>query len=195
MMDRRRALTLVEVIITAGLVAVVGLAVFSALNSGLKIWQRLNKTTIEEEVHIFFEKFASDIRNSFQYKGIDFVGDETRVAFAGVVATASEGLRRGPGEIIYKFYPDEGAVTVEKRSVSNIFKEKSGLIQKRLENVETLAFTYYFYDPLRKEYFWVENWREDTLPLAVRIDMIILRDGAPYKFRKTLDIPMGSKEL
>ena len=194
-MDRRRSLTLMEIIITASLVAVIGLAVFSGLNNGLKIWQRLNKSTIEEDVHIFFEKFASDIRNSFQYKDIDFLGEDSKVEFAGIVITSAEGLRRGPGKIIYKFYSEEGAVTAEKRNLSNIFREKSGLIQKRLDHVENLDFSYYFYDPLRKEYFWVEKWDKDKLPLAVRINLDIVRDGMSYKFRKTFDIPLGSREL
>jgi hypothetical protein len=193
--DKRQALTLIEIIITASLVAIVGLAVFSALDSGLRIWQKLTKSTIEEDVHIFFEKFAIDIRNSFEYKDIDFVGTKREAGFAGLVTSPLEGLRRGPGQIIYKFYPEQGVVTSEKRNLNNIFREKPGLIQKRLEYVEVFRFSYYYYDFLRKEYFWVDKWDEAKLPLAVRVSLAILRDGISYKFTKTFNIPMGSKEL
>ena len=187
---KRKSLTLVEIIITASLVAVVGIAVFSAVSSGLKIWQRLTKSTIEEDVHIFFEKFGFDIRNSFAYEGIDFSGSDDSLTFASLVS--GSGFNLAPGQVTYHFYPEGEVVTSEKRTVTNLFRDKPGIIERRLEDVQALSFSYYFYDPLRKEYFWVSDWEEDRLPLAVRINLEIKRDKREYKFSKTFNIPVGN---
>ena len=197
MFFKHKGLTLVEIIITTSLIAVIGLAVSSAVINGIEIWQRLSKATIEEDVHIFFEKFSADLRNSFEYKDILFAGEKEKVSFATLVAfsDATPSLKRVPGQVIYSFLPEEGDVSVEKRNVHHLYKEKQGTIVNILQGVQRLTFEYYFYDPLRKEYFWQSEWKEDNLPLAVRIRLEIIRDSKEHKFIKTFDIPLGGKEI
>src|SRR3989338_4885613 len=74
--------TLIELLIVSALLAVVSLALFSVFNSGIKIWQRINQTSINEDLNIFLSKFARDLANGFSFSAINFSGDAERMQFA-----------------------------------------------------------------------------------------------------------------
>ena len=192
----RKTLTLLEALITASLFVVVGLAVYSAANNGIKIWQRLNKTYIEEDVNIFLEKFSTDLRNSFKYKDIDFTGDKESVRFASLVVSRSNlpGLKKGPGQVVYSFNPKEKKITKQEMSLHDIYRENSTLPKELLEDIEHFSLRYYYYDNLSKEYFWTDEWLRDYLPLAVRVDFELDYEKGPYEFKKTISIPTGGKK-
>jgi len=188
--------TLLEVLITATLFVVVGMAVYATINNGIKIWHRLNKTYIEEDINIFFQKASADLRNSFIYKGIDFSGREDSLRFATLVTSVSSipGLRTGPGEVIYYFNPKERKVIKEKRNLSDIYKQRRGFTQELLKDVESFRLEYYYYDCLSKEFFWIDEWAEEYLPLAVRIHLELIHEESPYEFTKTINVPLGQRE-
>ncbi|MBN2119665.1 MAG: hypothetical protein JW734_01240 [Candidatus Omnitrophica bacterium] len=194
---RNKAFTLVEIIITASLVTVVGLALYSAVNSGIKIWQRLNKSHAQEEVSVFFEVLSTDLRNSFVYGEIYFIGEKERLEFATLVTTASTypGLRRGPGQVAYYLDSKAKKIIKEKRNLSHIYKEAQGSVQEVLSKVSSLNFEYYYYDSLRKEYFWLDEWEEESLPLAVRVRLEITGKDKVYKIIRTFNVPLGKKEI
>ena len=189
-------MTLLEVLITASLFVVVGLAVFSAVNNGIKIWQRLSKTYVEEDVNIFLEKISTDLRNSFKYKNIDFVGNEENVKFATLVASRSDlpGLKKGPGQVVYSFNPKEKKITKQEMSLHNIYRETSNVPRELLKDIENFSLGYYYYDNLSKEYFWTDEWLKDYLPLAVRVDFELDYEQGPYRVKKTITVPSGGKK-
>lgn len=195
-LKKNKTFTLLEVLITATLFVVVGLAVYATINNGIKIWHRLNKTYIEEDINIFFQKVSADLRNSFIYKGIDFLGKEDSLKFTTLVTSRSgiSGLKMGPGEVIYYFNPKERKIIKEKRNLSDIYKQRQGFTQELLKNVESFRFEYYYYDSLSKEYFWIDEWLKEYLPLAVRIRLELVHEQSPYEFTKTINIPLGEQE-
>jgi len=187
------AFTLIEVLLSISLVALLGLAVYVCLNSGLQIWQRANTPYIGEDVNIFFEKLAVDIRNSFPYKGIAFSGTATGFQCASIITTASQspGLQRGVGEVSYFYDQENKAVIREKRNLSVIFREKGGVSQEVLGKVTEALFQYYYYDPRAKEYFWVDEWPQDRgTPLAVAVRLGITYGSKSYTFSKVIFIPV-----
>jgi hypothetical protein len=188
--NKNKSFTLVEMAISAGLVVVIGLVVFSVLASGLRIWQRANTPYIGEDINIFFEKIAVDLRNSFAYEDIEFTGSPDDVRFATLVKTNSQypGLDRGIGEVIYFFDKDKEIITKNKRNLSQLFLEEEADPQVVLTNVTECVFSYYYYDPIKEEYFWLEEWSFEDFPLAVSIKLKVECGKMIYEFSRALRI-------
>jgi hypothetical protein len=190
---RRKGFTLVEALISCGLIAVLGLVVYSTFSGAITIWQRARRFDIREDVNIFFEKIFSDLHNGFQYKGIDFIGEKEELHFAGLVTTDSAiaGLKRGVGRISYAFNEQEKTIVRHKQNVSQVYREEETPGQPLLGNVYGCAFEYYFYDRGTKEYRWLQEWKKDRggIPLAVRATFSVEYEGKSYEFTKTVLIP------
>ncbi len=192
--NKNKSFTLIEMIISVGLVVVIGLAVYSVLASGLSIWQRANTSYIGEDINIFFEKIAVDLRNSFVYEDIGFTGTDHNVKFATVVSTNSKypGLGRGVGDVEYLFDEDKENIIRNKRNLSQIFLEKEVVTQVLLSNVTECVFLYYYYDPIKEEYFWLNEWNpEEGLPLAVSIKFKVEGEKTIYEFSRALRIQVN----
>lgn len=192
--NKNKSFTLIEMIISVGLVVVIGMVVYSVLASGLSIWQRANTSYIGEDINIFFEKIAVDLRNSFVYEDIGFTGTDHNVKFATVVSTNSKypGLGRGVGEAEYLFDEDKESIIRNKRNLSQIFLEKEVVPQVLLSNVTECVFLYYYYDPIKEEYFWLDEWSSGKgLPLAVSIKFKVEGEKTIYEFSRTLRIQVN----
>lgn len=187
------AFTLVEILLSISLIAVLGLVVYACLNGGLRIWQRANTSYVGEDVNIFFEKLAGDIRNSFPYKDIEFIGTAEGFQCPTIITTSSRapGLQHGVGEVSYAYDQEAATIIRSKRNLSMIFKEKAAQPQEMIGKVSAASFQYYYYDPRAKEYFWVNAWPEDSgIPLAVAAKLDITYAKKTYKFSKVVFIPV-----
>jgi len=185
--------TLVEMLLSISLIAVLGLVVYSCLSGGLRIWQRVNTPSIGEDVNIFFEKLSVDMYNSFPYKDIEFIGNAEGFQCASIVTTdsANPGLAHGVGEVSYFYDKENQAIIRRKKNLSDIFREKNGAEQKMIGNITAGLFQYYYYDPRAKEYFWVEEWKKGSgIPIALASKIDINYGGKDYKFSKFIIIPV-----
>ena len=185
--------TLVEILLSISLIAVLGLVVYSTLNGGLRIWRRANTPSIGEDVSIFFEKLSGDMYNSFPYKDIEFIGSAEGFQCASIVSTDSlnPGLAHGVGEVSYFYDKDNQAIIRRKKNLSVIFKEGNGIDQKMIGNVTAGLFQYYYYDPRLKEYFWIDEWKKGSgIPLALAAKLDITYGSKDYKFSKFIIIPV-----
>ncbi|OGW74891.1 MAG: hypothetical protein A2Z72_06290 [Omnitrophica bacterium RBG_13_46_9] len=188
---RKNGLTLIELIIVSGTIAIVALAVFSTLSNGLKIWQRMNQERLEEGVSIFFEKFTSDLRNGIQYEGINFCGKEDEFELPTLVT--SHGLKsRTIGKVKYLYDEDKKIIKRHIMDFSDIYDNESGAAQELLANINSLKFRYYIYDKGSKAYFWQDEWDTGQTPLAVRAELEIISDDRIIKFAKTVEIPVSN---
>jgi prepilin-type N-terminal cleavage/methylation domain-containing protein len=185
--------TLVEMMLVASMLAVIAAAIFATFANGIRIWERANTTIAAEDVNIFFDRFATDIKNSLDIEGMSFTGEEESLRFPTIVESARLG-RRTVGEAVY-FY-DDGMIKKETRDFSHIYTGDDGAVRESLRGVESLRFLYYFYDEEKREYFWEEVWGEEMThpPMAVRLTIGLMEDGDIIEFTKTVDIPARGGE-
>ena len=182
--------TFIELILVTAILAVVSLAIYTTFNNGIKIWQRINKQLPEEDVDIFFDKFARDLRNTSKFRGINFIGKEDRIEFASLI-NSRQLKKRTVGQVIYFYDTSVGILKREQRDFSQVFTGQEGLVTWALINFKSLKLQYYVYDREKKEYLWQEECLTGTMPLAVRIDLE-LKDGTQiHKFTKTVSIPIS----
>ncbi len=183
-----KALTFVELLIVTALLAMISLAVYAVFNSGIKIWQRVNRSVPGEDVNIFFDKFRTDIKNSFAFKGIDFSGEEDRLEFPTIVDSPRL-KKRTVGQVIYSYDSREKILAREERDIAHIYGEEKGPVTQALKYVESLTFLYRRYDENEKVYIWEEKWKRGRLPVALRI-RLEFNDGTEVnKITRTIDLP------
>jgi len=182
--------TFIELLIVVAILSIISLAIYATFNNGIRIWQRVNKNIVEEDLNIFFDKFARDLRNAVQFSGIHFSGRSERFEFATIIN--SRRLQKiTVGEIIYSYEPSRQILEREERDFSQVFSNEAGMIRQSLTEIESLKFQYYIYDKNKKEYVWEDECLTGALLLAVRIELEF-KDGVQnFKFTKTVSIPVS----
>jgi hypothetical protein len=187
----KKGFTFVEMLITAAMLSLVGLAIFATLNNGISIWQQLNQAVGQEDINIFFERIARELRNSFEFETINFQGGTDRLSFATFVTTIGSSLPQemGIGEVSYIYDEGSDLLIRQKRNYTQIYQGEEGFAQWLLKDIASLKFSYYFYDADRKEYFWQEEWLQEGLPLAVRIELESKNGQETERIIRTIDIP------
>lgn len=182
------------------MLSVVALAIYSTFNSGIKIWQRLIQGMPAEDLNIFFEKISNDLRNSFGFSGIEFVGEQNSISFATLVLTEMGQKERALsiGEVGYCFDAQTETLSRWQANYSQVYQNKSTLLRQMMSNVKSLSFQYYYYDPEEEAYIWKDVWqeqeeaeKEEKVPLAVRIKIEFDEDAGRKNVTRTITIPAG----
>lgn len=190
MKRRNKGFTLIEMLIVMTMLSVISLAIYATFNNGMRIWQKVNQPLAEEDLDIFLDKFAADLRNAFKFTGIKFLGAKDRLEFSTLVN--SPGLqKRTVGEVIYFYNAQTAILSREQKDFAQLFAEEEGTINQALRNLRGLKFQYYIYDKDKKEYLWLEEWLKEDLPLAVRIELEFNDGAQTSKFTKTVSIPVS----
>ena len=172
-MVNKRAFTLIELLLTMAIFAVVSLAVYSTFSQGLKVWKRANQMNIgERKVLLKVEKLARQIRQAFNHKDIALLGEKEKIAFPQVVNY--EIVR-----LTYAFDAGSQEIMLASERLSDIIKEEEKKdtpelkFQSYLAKVENLSFSYLVYDIQEKSFIWKDEWTDKKLPLAVKINLTI----------------------
>ena len=191
---KRSGFTLIEMLVAISLVALTSFAIYQNFDSGVRVMRVMSRPISEEDIDLFFEKFAQDLQNSFRYKGIPFVGKKDKVSFMTTVPTLeSLGGGEGIGRVTYSYDSSRASVARLRENMSQIYKEKPGKPLNLLSSVESLSFKYYQYNPTDQKHEWVDE-REETaekIPLAVQLQMEIHDQEKIRTFSRTVAIPIG----
>lgn len=166
-----KGFTLIEMLISIGIFAVVSTCVYATFASGMNVWRRSREVNIPERQFLLkIEKFNRQIRQAFLLKDIPFFGTKDRVQFATVIDP-------GFGRLTYFF--DAGQKAILRgydlaRDVIASAKEKEVLGPKfypYLTNIDSCSLTYLYFDPKDNSYSWKEESQPDILPKAVKINI------------------------
>lgn len=185
-----RGFTLIEILIVTVMLSIVSLAIYATFTSGIKIWQRVNQVIPEEDLVIFFDKFAADLRNSFKFSNISFSGEVDSLEFATRINSPAFN-KITVGKMVYSYAPGPKILNREQQDFSQVYTEQEGTIQQSLRNIISLKFQYYAYDAEIKAYFWQDEWEQEELPLAVKVELEYDFGRQTDKFTRTVSIPVG----
>ena len=70
----KNGFTLMELMLVATILVVIGAAVYGTFASGINIWERVSARSVTEDINLFFKHIAHDVRNSFNITSIKFRG-------------------------------------------------------------------------------------------------------------------------
>ena len=188
--------TLMEMLLVTTLVSVIGVAVFSALNNGLKLWARGIGLGHEGELAIGLDKIGEDLRSTVPVSGIAFKGSGERCAFPAVVLTpadkkssrAEEDIVDQIGAIEYRFEPAEGKIYRRQANYSQALKKQWGPDQEIISGLEELMFHYYF---STDKGFLTKSEADEKIPAGVIVEVVLRGDQAQRRLKRFYAVPVG----
>jgi hypothetical protein len=176
--------------VVTAMLGIISLAIYSTFNNGFKIWQKINKPLVEEEVGIFFDKLVQDLSNCLKSSSIAFTGDQNNLGIPTLVS--SSGLEaRTLGLVVYSYDQQTGQLYRQPKDFSQLYSRQEGEPVILLKNISSFKFEYYYLDAQKQEYLWEEEWVKTGLPLAVRVSLTLNDASKNDKFIRTINIPIG----
>ncbi len=193
---KRRAFTLIELLLVTSLIAALSLAVFMSLSNGLKLWQRTQKAVLAEDITIFFDRFAGDLRNSFNFSTLRMEGDELSFAFPTVVLTkadrasirASEEYVDQLGRVQYAFDPADGSLVRRQANYSQGLRKMWGEARTLFSGATEIHFRYL---PRGSKDFSSSAGAKGELPTGVEVEVRYKEGQEERSLKRFFMIPVG----
>ncbi|MFC1709580.1 type II secretion system protein J [Candidatus Omnitrophota bacterium] len=198
---KKKGFTFVEILLVGAILAVLGLTLYTTLSNGINFWLRMSQEQPAEEIILFFERFSRDLRNSFRYAGIDFMGNSDEISFPTIGQFQWKDVKKeGIGRISYFFDRTTDTLKTTQSNYSQAYQNKVSYERELVKGIESLSFKYYSYDSAEKVFFWASSWQyggdgnfgvvaEKSIPLAVKVELEIQDGRLNRKFQKTVFIP------
>ncbi len=197
---RKHGFTLIELVLVASIVVIIGLAVYGTFANGINIWKRITQESDVEDVSLFFEKISYDLHNSFKMTGMRFRGGKREASFpVRIKEKGKNGIQGSIGEVTYSLDRKRKALIRQEVNYSEAYHKKKGPARVLVNNIRSLEFRYFTYDSNEKKYKWSSHWqqrddpfgikKEEALPLIVKIEVGIQEGKDINKFVKTVDVP------
>ena len=188
--------TMVEILLVASLMGVVGVSLYHAFANGLKIWERSRQFTVQEDIDIFWDKIGRDLNNTLNFSRIGFQGRENFVSFAAPVQTSADtrsGLEAGSltdqvGRVEYFFDPGKKTIFRRQANYSQALEQKSGMEVPLLSRVKAVKFLYYYIDTAGQV---EKTTTTSNIPVAVEMNIELENDSMQSKMTKLVSIPVG----
>jgi len=192
----RRGFTFIEIMLVTAIFATLSAAIFTCLSDGIKLWDRGRQLMSQEDAAIFLDRFSSDLRNTFNYSKLSFIGGEYEVAFPTVVWTpadrvsvrAQEGLVDQMGRVAYAYDPERGTVVRRQANYSQALREEWGADEVVVPSVRSLRF-HYFYTASKDPNMSVDEG--DAIPSGVEVELVIPSGKEEKVFKRYIAVPAG----
>lgn len=198
LMKPQKAFSLIELIMAVSLVSIIGLALYSNLNSGINIAARITRPLSNEDLAVSFEKISQEIANTFSYSEIPFNGEEQEFSLPAIIRSRPElGLDLAIGRVTYGYDSSHSSLSRRQEDMSQVYQEEAGETAPVLQNVSSASFQYFGFDKASQSYLWFSDWdsveHDGKLPLAVRIELSYLDEGKKRELVRTISIPAGDQ--
>lgn len=207
---KKNGFTLIEVIVTTVLVALAGLATYSAFRSGISVWARTAQAAATDEAYLVLERLSKDLHNAFPFALAENTWEEHRIIFPSLVSKVvqkdeetSKDQEDKPeyeqttemGWVQYIFSSDKEGTLYrsqgkfgEKPSELSDFAEQSGQPGKVvLKNVSDATFSFIF----------PEKDSEKSFPISVKVEINTNAASAEAKedniITRTIYIPVAKE--
>ena len=195
----RRGLTLIEVIVVAAMVAMVGFGAFKALVSGTTLWKRLSSSRFDSEFEIYYSRLSRDLKNSCVFSEFTFTGSTGKLSFfvhdtAYTLYSSSELISSGKvtGKVIRRV---EYEFDKEKHSIYRreyLIGSKAILSESRLlSSISKSTFSYFIHDAGTRKVVPASNINEQ-IPYGVQQSITYCeKNGKEVTKARTIEVPLG----
>jgi len=216
MIIRRRAFTLLEMLVASAVFAIVMVSIYSAFRTGLFSRQNIEMTIdTTQTARTILEQMNTDLRNAFDYEGMNnaskFTGSASEVIFLATVDTfRQDSMVREPAQVSYTL--QQGASPREnqllrlcKRGLDALSNTTETQPEEMTQGVN-LQFKYGYLIPGEEDngiQFDKDSWgisdndiEKKSLPLAVKVALtLISADGKTERpFERTIYLPLARHE-
>jgi len=166
MMNNRLGFTLVEVLITAVIFAIIAAALMASFVAGANIWSRAEKSDIAaSDLALDLEIIARDLRQSVYMEQIGFEGDDNQVSFLSFIA-------QEPCRVTYEFNSGRKLLMRRQEDLESALSEdaQKKYSEKAIAELDDFQLSYFYFDNEEQGYLWKDEWEkaEKVFP-AIRI--------------------------
>ena len=181
MRNPERGFSLIEMILVAALVAVLGGAVYGALSQGIRLWRYVMEARPFIDTDQMVDRLTLDLRNAFMDSNNPFQGDGRQIRFFTLASGSRDEATRKmfgpfvrPVFVVYQY--DE-----ENKQIVKIQQEYTGLLSERkksppvktvvMDHVEDALFSFYRGRDQQGGQVWRKIWKEKEpcMPRGVRM--------------------------
>ncbi len=191
--SRRAGFSLIELLLVMTLAPIIFFAVYANFSTGIRLWQRLQVDTPEEDLVIFAQKAQRDFENATRYSLIPFEGGKDEAVFAArIEAEPALGGDRSIGQVRYYYDENKNAIFREIKNISEIYRDASGTKALLLKGVRSFEAAYLNYDKLAESYVWNDAYQPaqtGNQPMAVRLSYVL--EGTNKRMEQVIFIPAG----
>ena len=168
--------TLVELLVTTSLMALVGGATVAALGGGVRVWQRAAEMGTEHErALVAFEQMRRDLQLVRQFRPVPFDGSYNQYVFAAV--SRAQNTKSKLAEIgSLGYFLNERDHRLCRSFIPYRLMKRERLTdhcETVLEDVTQVRFDYFGKDAASGEVDWRNSWESEMPPMAVKAEMVI----------------------
>jgi len=195
----KKSLILIELLLSVAMTVLISVGIYRAFSSGIAVWKAHYRCKSDENVYIFLEKLAFDLRNCAKYSANDFNGDNQKICFFryddNPLFLSSDSLSDEPlknSNIIYKveysFSPENKTV---KRIMYNLSEGKPIGKSVLLTQITDMEFKFFIYD--KQKNLIEASSLAGVIPEALSIK-INAKDnsGNTMKIKQVITIPINA---
>ena len=194
----KRGLTLIEMLISLALVAVVGMTAFGVFSGGFNIWERVQGSGGQDRlVELTLEQIRRDLSSARFFEPVGFEGAYDQVSFPSLVTMTyhrdkSELEVDEPGRVGYWFDSGRGALCRSEHGYRLVRRYRLRDYRRPvLVGVRRVRFSYAKLQENGKAVDWSGGWEpEDGHPAAVKIEIGYLDETTKEERSRELLVPL-----
>lgn len=180
--------TLVELLVSITIFAAVSGAIYATFSCGMSVWRRMQEMDSRgRKPALRIEKLSRELRGVLNFNEIPFSGSGNQITFAGILDSEIN-------RITYSFDLQAKTLYRSTDKFSDILaakKESAEFSSHPLPywagEINSMSFSYLYFDLAQNAYLWKEKWIDPVLPLAVKIEITTDNDA----YTKTVFIPIA----
>ena len=174
--------TLVELLITTSLMALVGGATVASLAGGVKVWERAAEFGVDDQAALIaFTRMRRDLHNARRFHPIPFAGAYDQYTFAAAdrndpAASDLEEIGR------LGYFLNERRHLLCRSFVPYRLMRGTGVTdrcQVMLEHVERVRCRYVGIDATSGQNDWTDHWQSQDPPVALTCEVTLSRSPKP----------------
>ena len=146
---KKKAFTLIEIIIVACIFSLIAAGLGSVFVSGVKLWQRAQVIGVStSEILLGLEGVSKNIRQSLELEDVGFVGKKRSFEFPTVIGGAIF-------KVIYSFDKSKEKLSVKKIKYEDVLAKKiKEPDATEVFGADEVVFKYLTFDTGDTSYFW-----------------------------------------
>lgn len=217
--SRQYAFTLVELLISVSIFAIIGVVLYSSYRGGVVTWRRINsETALQQKLRYALDRISGDLRNMVFLSNLPFEGGADKIKFVSLgESAANQGIDIARVSYYLSFDEEEatgGAIVRKEETIKNALSlevAEENLARKEIRETEPqkeqnllygvseLKFNYLAVyeesgEDEEKEYEWLDSWEEkEALPMGIKIEFTMTNpeDNSTISLSKRVYIPAG----
>ena len=194
----RKAFTLIELLVALSIAGIISLAVMSVLGSGLLTYDRIQSYgNTQTDVLLALEEMEKNLRNTFYFSEIPFLGESQKIECVNVFDSADEAgaLKKDVGKLVYYFDKSTQQLLVKKYNYALATSKEDVQADSTevLAVIKSFKLTYYYFNTETEKYEWKDSWddKEVALPKGIKIKLVFSDDQKDIEAERIVLIPVG----